>query len=267
MGSHSPLTQINLCRDRGLSPGTPAQKSDNLPLDHQITGLFKEKYIKPHHNATLKLGVIRGTRTMLKTVTILAVVMVATLVESRPQDGPMPYDFDWKVDDALSKNYYSQTESSNAVGRVDGSYQVLLADGRLMTVTYFVDGIGKDELEEVNPHLREGRVENHLGKTTPSSPDRDSNLDLPVLVELNTTSALANYATEAGPLDQYPKALTTRTSGWSSGPLNDHVSMITDARGLSLVSPNFGHRPFSIILETDCPELSSGDCRLYLKNP
>nr|CAD7430689.1 unnamed protein product [Timema monikensis] len=41
-------------------------------------------------------------------------------------------------------------------------------------------GIGKVELEEVNPHLR-GRVENYLGKTTPSSPDRDSNLDLPVL--------------------------------------------------------------------------------------
>nr|CAD7259718.1 unnamed protein product [Timema shepardi] len=42
-------------------------------------------------------------------------------------------------------------------------------------------GIGKGELEEVNPHLRGGRVENHLGKTTPSSPDRDSNLNLPVL--------------------------------------------------------------------------------------
>nr|CAD7429891.1 unnamed protein product [Timema monikensis] len=38
----------------------------------------------------------------------------------------------------------------------------------------------KVELEEVNPHLRGRRVENHLGKTTPSSPDRDSNLDLPV---------------------------------------------------------------------------------------
>nr|CAD7428003.1 unnamed protein product [Timema monikensis] len=41
--------------------------------------------------------------------------------------------------------------------------------------------VGKVELEEVNPHLRGGRVENNLGKTTPSSPDRDSNLDLPVL--------------------------------------------------------------------------------------
>nr|CAD7258567.1 unnamed protein product [Timema shepardi] len=35
--------------------------------------------------------------------------------------------------------------------------------------------------EEVIPHLRGGREENHLEKTTPSSPDRDSNLDLPVL--------------------------------------------------------------------------------------
>nr|CAD7402842.1 unnamed protein product [Timema poppensis] len=42
-------------------------------------------------------------------------------------------------------------------------------------------GIGKVELEEVNPHLCGGRVENHLGKTPPSSPDRDSNLELPVL--------------------------------------------------------------------------------------
>nr|CAD7573370.1 unnamed protein product [Timema californicum] len=42
-------------------------------------------------------------------------------------------------------------------------------------------GIGKLELEEVNPHLRGGGVENHSGKTTPSSPDRDSNLNLPVL--------------------------------------------------------------------------------------
>nr|CAD7403339.1 unnamed protein product [Timema cristinae] len=40
---------------------------------------------------------------------------------------------------------------------------------------------GKVELEEVNPHLRGGRVENHLGKTSPSSPDRDSNLNLPIL--------------------------------------------------------------------------------------
>nr|CAD7256779.1 unnamed protein product [Timema shepardi] len=42
-------------------------------------------------------------------------------------------------------------------------------------------GIGKVELEGVNQHLRGGRVENNLVQTTPSSPDRDSNLDIPIL--------------------------------------------------------------------------------------
>nr|CAD7570881.1 unnamed protein product [Timema californicum] len=50
-----------------------------------------------------------------------------------------------------------------------------------ITLADFFQRLGKVELEEVNPHLRGGRVENHLGKTTPSSPDRDSNLDLPIL--------------------------------------------------------------------------------------
>nr|CAD7424666.1 unnamed protein product [Timema monikensis] len=43
------------------------------------------------------------------------------------------------------------------------------------------ENISVVEIEAVNPHLRGGRVENHLGKTTPSSPDRDSNLDLLIL--------------------------------------------------------------------------------------
>nr|CAD7263150.1 unnamed protein product [Timema shepardi] len=42
-------------------------------------------------------------------------------------------------------------------------------------------GVKPIHVHDVNPHLRGGRVENHLGKTTPSSPDRYSNLDLPVL--------------------------------------------------------------------------------------
>nr|CAD7266902.1 unnamed protein product [Timema shepardi] len=58
-------------------------------------------------------------------------------------------------------------------------------------------GIGKVELEEVNPHLRGGRVENHLGKTTPVHPTRiRTSISPSSAVELNTTSALANYATE-----------------------------------------------------------------------
>nr|CAD7574255.1 unnamed protein product [Timema californicum] len=53
-------------------------------------------------------------------------------------------------------------------------------------------GLQLVKLEEVNPHLRRGRVENNLGKTTPSSTDRDSNLDLPVL------SSQAQHAKRAG---------------------------------------------------------------------
>nr|CAD7423422.1 unnamed protein product [Timema monikensis] len=58
--------------------------------------------------------------------------------------------------------------------------------------------IGKVELEEVNPHLRGGRVENHLGKTTPVHPTEiRTSISPSSAVELNMTSALANYATEA----------------------------------------------------------------------
>nr|CAD7445539.1 unnamed protein product [Timema bartmani] len=81
-------------------------------------------------------------------------------------------------------------------------------------------------LEEVNPHLR-GRVENHLGKTTPSSPDRDSNLNLPVsAVELNTTSALANYATEAAYVSVRTKPRTmcrVKAKVTERGPSENHT--------------------------------------------
>nr|CAD7442397.1 unnamed protein product [Timema bartmani] len=56
----------------------------------------------------------------------------------------------------------------------------------------------KLNLKDVSPHLRVGGVENRLGKTIPSSLDRDSNLALAVLGSLaqHENSALANYATE-----------------------------------------------------------------------
>nr|CAD7409189.1 unnamed protein product [Timema cristinae] len=60
-------------------------------------------------------------------------------------------------------------------------------------------GIGKVELKEVNPHLRGGRVENHLGPPPPGHPTEiRTSISPPSALELYTTSALANYATEAG---------------------------------------------------------------------
>nr|CAD7446140.1 unnamed protein product [Timema bartmani] len=65
---------------------------------------------------------------------------------------------------------------------------------------------GKEEerkvVEQQAQALHEKRIkaENHLGKLPPSSPDQDSNLDLPVLRSLaqHDTSVLANYAIKAG---------------------------------------------------------------------
>nr|CAD7587210.1 unnamed protein product [Timema genevievae] len=54
--------------------------------------------------------------------------------------------------------------------------------------------------EEVYPHVREGRVKNHLVKTTLSTIDRNSNLNLPVIGSLvqQESSALDHAATEVG---------------------------------------------------------------------
>nr|CAD7258571.1 unnamed protein product [Timema shepardi] len=76
---------------------------------------------------------------------------------------------------------YALHYASTEVGNIStASYQPF---GLYALSTNYANGlgIGKVELEEVNPNLRGGRVENHLGKTNSSSPDRYSNLDLPVL--------------------------------------------------------------------------------------
>nr|CAD7442726.1 unnamed protein product [Timema bartmani] len=69
----------------------------------------------------------------------------------------------------------------------------------VLALVVIVNELGRLNLEEVNPHLRGGKVKNHLGNTTPRSPDRDSNLNLPVLSSLaqHETSVLTNYATDA----------------------------------------------------------------------
>nr|CAD7403637.1 unnamed protein product [Timema cristinae] len=63
--------------------------------------------------------------------------------------------------------------------------------------------IEKVELEEVNPHFLEGRVENHLGKPLPTvhPTDIQTLISLSSAVKLNMTNALANYATEVGVAD------------------------------------------------------------------
>nr|CAD7573277.1 unnamed protein product [Timema californicum] len=75
---------------------------------------------------------------------------------------------------------------------------LVLTDSSQLTYDSQHLGIGKVELEEVTPHLRGGRVENHLGKKTSVHPTEiRTSISPSSAVELNTTSVLANYTTEA----------------------------------------------------------------------
>ncbi|XP_025423415.1 uncharacterized protein LOC112692830 [Sipha flava] len=70
------------------------------------------------------------------------------VIEGRPQVDSMiktsekiePYEYQYKVEDQTSGNYYGQNEIGKDTGRIEGSYFVYLPDGRLMTVSYYVDG-------------------------------------------------------------------------------------------------------------------------------
>ncbi|CAG2058744.1 unnamed protein product [Timema podura] len=79
--------------------------------------------------------------------------------------------------------------------------------------------------KEVYPHIRGGRVENHFGKTSLSTPDQDSNLDLPVIDSLAyyETSALDHATTEMGEMAVLSSTtacapITSHTSGPGSAP-------------------------------------------------
>nr|CAD7402356.1 unnamed protein product [Timema cristinae] len=80
-------------------------------------------------------------------------------------------------------------------------------------------GIGKVEFEEVNPHLRGGRVENHLG--SPPAPVHPTEIRTSIspssAVGLNTTSALANYATEAAPRLTIRSGYTLLSTNYANG--------------------------------------------------
>nr|CAD7569935.1 unnamed protein product [Timema californicum] len=77
-------------------------------------------------------------------------------------------------------------------------------------------------------------MKNHLGKTTPSSPDRDSNLDLPVLSSLSSTrQAWPDYDVDRGALFiQHKFALRNRNS---SRALYPHFTTATDTSNIQVV--------------------------------
>merc|ERR1719297_326217 len=55
---------------------------------------------------------------------------------------PQPFAYEYGVEDEYSGSAFQKTETQNANGEVEGSYQVALPDGRLQTVTYRADHNG-----------------------------------------------------------------------------------------------------------------------------
>jgi len=78
----------------------------------------------------------------------LSIISSLPVPEDEDTMPPMPYQFtnlvsadNTEIEDD-SGVYWKQDETAEESnpGRVDGEYSVWLADGRLMTVTYYVDG-------------------------------------------------------------------------------------------------------------------------------
>ncbi|CAG7827006.1 unnamed protein product [Allacma fusca] len=81
----------------------------------------------------------------MKVSTILFIIGLGVVLgapQGNPDDKrvPMPYNYEYEVNDPPSKSYFGHEEAQNEAGRTDGKYFVWLPDGRLMTVTYYVEG-------------------------------------------------------------------------------------------------------------------------------
>nr|CAD7429324.1 unnamed protein product [Timema monikensis] len=103
--------------------------------------------------------------------------------------------------------YYPQphvTAWSSVLRELDGESDPVLVDMylgnfELKVVLGQENWVHYKPVLEVNPHLHGGRVENHLGKTTPVHlTEIRTSISPSSAVEFNMTRSLANYATEAG---------------------------------------------------------------------
>nr|CAD7397014.1 unnamed protein product [Timema cristinae] len=112
-------------------------------------------------------------------------------------------------------------------------------------------GFGKVELKELNPHFRGGRVETHLGKTSLSSPDRDSNLDLPVL------SSRAQHDKRVTVCDNGKPALTsTTTVVVTVEDVNDHAPQVRTIL-LQGQHPRVGQSRHAVVSGTGCQPIKA----------
>nr|CAD7440006.1 unnamed protein product [Timema bartmani] len=81
--------------------------------------------------------------------------------------------------------------------------------------------------KEVYPHIRGGGVEIHFGKTTLSTPDQDSNLDLPVIGSLayyETSACVCKSRNRIASARQCPQEMAVLSSTTACAPITSHTS-------------------------------------------
>nr|CAD7462700.1 unnamed protein product [Timema tahoe] len=176
-----------MCQDRGLNAGPSAQKSDTLPLDHQVTFII-----------TLKTT----TRKLIGQPAGLARSLFGQSFVSgsvRPSSEKGKQRFPRRV---LAHEFTIVIGKTNPSKPNRDSKPDLSVIGR--PVQHESDTLDHSATEEgykdVYPHFLGKRVEDHFGKTTLSTPNRDSNIDLPVIGSLVycKSSALDHADTEEG---------------------------------------------------------------------
>nr|CAD7443588.1 unnamed protein product [Timema bartmani] len=170
-----------------------AMKQEDKPLWYHIYESFPPKY---EPSKLLKVKKNLGSINLLDQHTPTSTQKFLNIYNKLKADGQVDEDrlFDESLEIFNNENKFSQSREETFQERTDPLKKQSLAstfrdaqnnidspEKHNIDSQENVSESGELNLEEVSPHLRGGKVENHLGKTTPSSPDRDSNLNLPVL--------------------------------------------------------------------------------------
>nr|CAD7446550.1 unnamed protein product [Timema bartmani] len=129
-------------------------------------------------------------------------------------------------------------------------------------------GVEKVEYRGSKPAFAWKKVENQLGKPTPSSPKQDLNLDLPVLRSLaqHKTSALTNYTTEAVAYKLNKTYITPQRKSTKRGRSNfqKDIDCLSEDDAKSEKENDWG--PIMPITKMPLSDVSSGDSTTPLAN-
>nr|CAD7263370.1 unnamed protein product [Timema shepardi] len=136
--------------------------------------------------------------------------------------------------------------------------------GRMFLSQNYLCFESRVKLEEVNPHLRGTRVEQHLGKTTHSSPDRDSDLDLPILSsQAQHDKRVKGLVSVVIPLREV--CLVEKAENQASNPAVDKSVLLTTFRKTSFLFAQIQDREFvvdkisELLSRTRVPSVVSAD--------